>query len=89
MLVAFPLPEIPFGEGNGFGICDVERLNLVDFRVWVDGQPVTPQIEAKALPDAVKAKLSDLGLLYWDRFQWKRRTVWSTWKTSRQNGPSS
>ncbi len=49
MLVAFPLPEMPLGDDNVFGIGAVEGLDLIDFRIWVDGQPVTPQIEAKAL----------------------------------------
>ena len=47
-LVAFPLPRIETGEGGNYIIDSADPINFIDFRVTAGGQPVVPQVEAKA-----------------------------------------
>jgi hypothetical protein len=48
--VAFPLPDLEGGEvtHEPLELPSQDPLNFVDFRVWVDGRPVTAQVEARA-----------------------------------------
>lgn len=48
-LVAFPLPKIENGEGGNYGVTSADPVNFIGFEVMVDGHPVTPMVEARAV----------------------------------------
>ncbi len=48
-LVAFPLPDIATGEAGNYDIHASDPINFIGFEVTVDGQKITPSIQAKAM----------------------------------------
>ena len=46
--VAFPLPPLVFGEDMNYAISPEDPVNFVGFRLWVDGQRMPFQIDARA-----------------------------------------
>ncbi len=48
-LVAFPLPPMQIGEGGDYALPGTDAINVVDFQVTVDGRPVAPSVEVKAM----------------------------------------
>ncbi len=51
-LMAFPMPLIPINNlDENFGFPDriADPVNLMNFRVWADGRPITPQRQVRAL----------------------------------------
>jgi hypothetical protein len=47
-LVAFPLPAIIIGEEGNYDLYGRDPVNVMDFRLTVDGKTVEPEIEIKA-----------------------------------------
>jgi hypothetical protein len=47
-LVAFPLPDLRFDGDWSYSIEATDPINWIDFRVWVDGKEILPQVEARA-----------------------------------------
>jgi len=47
-LVAFPLPDIETGEGGNYVIQAADPINFINFTVTVDGNSVTPSVQARA-----------------------------------------
>jgi hypothetical protein len=52
--VAFPLPEVPSGPGANFDLPDDKNDNFVGFSVVVDGRPITPALEQRAISAPVE-----------------------------------
>ena len=51
-LMAFPMPLIPINnldENIGLPDSPPDPVNLMDFKVWADGRPITPQVQVRAL----------------------------------------
>lgn len=49
-LVAFPIPDLPGGEDFFYHVLPIENVdNFVDFKITVDGQPVAPKLEQRAI----------------------------------------
>lgn len=46
-LVAFPLPLLSFDQDSNYAISGTDPVNFMDFRVQVDGRPVTPQASVR------------------------------------------
>ena len=73
LLVAFPLPEVPEATPGGMQTSGGQRnidlpaptdANFLDFRLWVNGHPVTPEVEIRAqLTDGrdIAAQLAQIG----------------------------
>lgn len=49
--VAFPLPKVDLTRNDNAFLPEEGRENFVDFHVTVDGQPVHPRLEQKAITD--------------------------------------
>ena len=47
-LVAFPLPEIIIGDDANYSVEAKDPVNFIDFKVHVNGQPVTPALQLRA-----------------------------------------
>ena len=47
-LVAFPLPDLEFDGDWNYSIDTADPINWIDFHVWVNGEAVTPKVEARA-----------------------------------------
>lgn len=64
-LVAFPLPDIDQGPIANIDLPAPDKPNFVNFRVTVDGQPVEPKLEERAIAENgtdVTATLTAAGL---------------------------
>lgn len=48
VLVAFPMPDIEGNPWEGKAIPDADAENFLDFRVTIDGAPVTPSLQKRA-----------------------------------------
>lgn len=53
--VAFPLPDVPFGPADNVDLPHMEDDNFVGFSVLVDGQPVDPELEQRAISSFVES----------------------------------
>lgn len=49
VLVAFPMPDVDYSDGNNIAVPDDESENFLDFRTSVDGTPVKVDVEQKAI----------------------------------------
>ncbi len=48
-LVAFPLPPIEYSEEASYDFVPGDPYDVVDFQLWIDGAPIGPQLDAKAI----------------------------------------
>ena len=82
-LVAFPLPPLDYGMDTGYSIEPRDPLDIVGFRLFVDGRPQPFQIDAKATVDGrdVTATLAQHGIPLvifapdWEGFETLRRRL--------------
>lgn len=64
VLVAFPMPDVDWSDGNNISVPDDESENFLGFRTNVDGVAVKADVEQKALVDGkdVAARLKALNI---------------------------